>query len=679
MRNNKITAVVQARYNSVRFPGKILSNINGRSALEILLLRLKKSKNLTNIIISTTNDKRNISIKKICKKLNIKYFSGSENNVLDRYYKTALKFNIKNVIRITSDCPLIDPSLLDSMIKVYFEKKADYLSNTNPPTYPDGLDIEIFKFSALKKAWLNAKKSYDKEHVTPFLKKNNKLKKINFKNDKDYSKVRITLDEKSDLEVIRGIFKYFKNNIYFNLNDIIKLYKSEKKLFLKNMHLKRNYGGVISYGQKVWKRAQQIIPGGTMLYSKNPNLFLPNFWPTYYTKARGYSVWDLQGKKYSDLSSMGVGTNILGYAKKEIDDAVIKAIQNSNMSSLNCYEEVSLAEKLIEINPWAHMVKYARTGAEANSIAIRIARATTGKNKIAICGYHGWHDWYLAANLDDDQNLNNHLMRNLKINGVNKNLRKSVLTFDYNDFKGAKKILSSKDVAAVIMEVSRNVKPQNNFLKKIRSLTKNKNIILIFDECTSGFRENLGGLHRKFNVTPDIAVFGKALGNGYAITAVVGIKEVMENANSSFISSTFWTERIGPTAALKTIELMKKTQSWKIITEMGIKFKKQIKKIADKNKIKINIQGLDAMPKFEFDHEDKEIFTTFLSQEMLKKNILATNFIYFCINHDENIMKKYYECLDEVFFKISKTIKENISTKNLLEGPIKTSGLRYRP
>ena len=229
------------------------------------------------------------------------------------------------------------------------------------------------------------------------------------------------------------------------------------------------------------------------------------------------------------------------------------------------------------------------------------------------------------------------------------------------------------------MEVQRSKPPLPNYLETIKNLCHKNGIVLIFDECTSGFRETFGGLHKKYNIEPDMAMFGKALGNGYAITAVVGKKEIMENANNTFISSTFWTERIGPTAALKTLDIMEKNQTWKIISNKGKKFKKNLAKIANKNRIKISIQGLDAMPKFDFEHTDREIFTTFLSQEMLKKKILATNTLYFCINHDEKIMMKYYDCLDEVFFKINKSINQNSLSKNLLEGPIKTSGLRYRP
>ena len=222
---------------------------------------------------------------------------------------------------------------------------------------------------------------------------------------------------------------------------------------------------------------------------------------------------------------MGIGTNILGYGHPEVDAAVKKTISNGNMSTFNCPEEVELSEKIIQMHPWAHMVKLTRSGGEANAVAIRIARSYAKKrDKIAICGYHGWHDWYLAANLKSKNDLKSHLLPDLEINGVPKNLKNSTFSFEYNNIRQLKELIKKHDIGIVKMEVSRNIKPRDQFLHKVRKITQSKGIVLIFDECTSGFRESFGGLHLKYNVIPDIAIFGKALGNGYAINAVIGKK-----------------------------------------------------------------------------------------------------------------------------------------------------------
>jgi glutamate-1-semialdehyde 2,1-aminomutase len=674
----KVLAIIQARYNSTRFPGKVVKKINNKTILEILIRRLSKSKHISKIIVACSNNHNDKEIVTICKKLGVNYFIGSENDALDRFYHAAKKYKGINIVRITADCPLIDPKIVDDVISNFFLKNVDYSSNTNPPTFPDGLDVEVFKFSILKEAYMNAKKSEEREHVTPFIINNKKFKKFNLKNPIDYSSLRLTLDEKEDFILIAKIIKYFKNNLDFNLKNLLDLYKKKKFFFSINSHLVRNEGYNLNTGQKMWIRAKNVIPGGTMLFSKNPDLFLPKFWPAYFEKTKGCDVWDLEGRKYFDLSMMGVGTNILGYSRKEVDDAVRKAINKGNMSTLNSKEEILLAEKLVEMHPWAGKVRFARTGGEAAAIAVRIARAATGKDKIAICGYHGWHDWYLSANLSDSQNLNSHLMRNLPIQGVQKNLKSSGFVFEYNNFDQLKKIVSQNNIGTVIMEVSRNEPPKNNFLENVRKLTKNKNIVLIFDECTSGFRETFGGLHLKYKINPDIATFGKALGNGYAINAVIGKDSIMNYANSTFISSTFWTERIGSVAGLKTLEIMEKIKSWNIISSLGKKIKTNWEFLAKKNNIKIKIQGISALPRFDFVNVDNLYYKTFISQEFLKKKFLASNSIYLCTEHKLKILNNYFDILDSVFFKIGRSIEDKISPQKLLSGPVCIGGIRSK-
>ena len=673
-----VLAIIQARFNSTRFPGKVIQKIDNKTILEILIKRLSKSKYISKIIVACSKNPKDKTILDICKKLGVNYFTGSENDVLDRFYKAAKKYKGVNIVRITADCPLLDYQIVDDVISNFFLKKVDYASNIHPPTFPDGLDVEVFKFSALKEAYIKTGQSTEREHVTPFIINNKKFKKFNLKNYKDYSFLRLTLDEKEDFILIKKIINNFKNNLNFNFKNIVTLYENQKNFFLINNHLTRNEGYNLNTGQKMWKRAKNIIPGGTMLFSKNPDLFLPKFWPAYFEKTKGCNIWDLEGKKFLDLSLMGVGTNILGYSRKEVDDAVRKVIDKGNMSTLNSKEEILLAEKLVQMHPWSGKVRFTRTGGEAAAIAVRIARAATGKDKIAVCGYHGWHDWYLSANISNSENLNSHLMKNLPIQGVQKKLKNSAFVFEYNNFNKLKDIVSRNNIGAVIMEVSRNKNPKNNFLENVRQLTKNKNIVLIFDECTSGFRETFGGLHLKYKVNPDIATFGKALGNGYAINAVIGNESVMNYVNKTFISSTFWTERIGSAAALKTLEIMNKIKSWKIITDIGADVKKKWLQLSKIHNIKLDIKGLDAMPKFDFVNKNNLYYKTYISQEFLKKNFLASNSIYLCVNHNKNLINRYFDILDSIFFEIKKSIDGNSDAGKLLEGPVCISGIRSK-
>ena len=445
--------------------------------------------------------------------------------------------------------------------------------------------------------------------------------------------------------------------------------KKNKKIFEVNSKIKFNQRQNSDKGQKLWKRAKAIILGGNSLLSKNPNLFLPNKWPTYFSRSKGCKVWDLNNKQYTDMSLMGVGTNILGYSNKEVDNAVRKVIEKGNLTTLNCPEEVYLAEKLLNMHSWAKKVKFARTGGEANAIAIRIARSVGGKKNVAFCGYHGWHDWYLAANLRNQSTLDSHLMPGLDPLGVPLNLRNTSFGFEYNNFNQLKKLVDKENIGVIKMEVARSTQPNISFLKKVRDLATKKNIVLIFDECTTGFRQCFGGLHKLININPDMAIFGKALGNGYAITTVVGKRNVMDYAKNSFISSTFWTERIGPTAAIESLKIMHKIKSWEIITKIGKQIIKNWLELAKKNNLKINISGISALPSFNFSRKNLE-YKTLITQEMLKKDFLASNSIYVCTEHKINIIEAYMENLDNIFKIISQCENENRNIYDLLDGPI---------
>jgi glutamate-1-semialdehyde 2,1-aminomutase len=427
-------------------------------------------------------------------------------------------------------------------------------------------------------------------------------------------------------------------------------------------------------GQDLYKKAKQLIPGGTMLLSKRPEMFLPDQWPSYFSKAKGCEVWDLDGQKFIDMSIMGIGTNTLGYGHPEVDEAVQKTIVSGNMSTLNCPEEVYLAEKLIEINPWADMVRFARSGGEANAIAIRIARAASGRDGVAICGYHGWHDWYLSTNLNDGDGLAGHLIPGLDPAGVPKNLKNTVFPFRYNHFEELLEIVEKQDIGVIKMEVVRNFGPEDNFLQKIRKLVTDRNIVLIFDECTSGFRETFGGIYKKYGVEPDVAMYGKTIGNGYALTVVVGKKMIMEAAQKTFISSTFWTERIGPTAALATLRVMERIKSWDIITDLGNKMRDGWQKLAVLNDLKIKISGIPALSTYSFDSNYSLEYKTLITQEMLTKGFLASTNFYASTAHNEENMNLYFEALSEVYFLISECEKGNKNIHDLLKSSVCHSG-----
>lgn len=422
-------------------------------------------------------------------------------------------------------------------------------------------------------------------------------------------------------------------------------------------------------GQILWRRSKSLIPGGNMLLSKRAEMFLPEQWPAYFSKAKGCQVWDLDGNRYTDMCIMGIGTNTLGYGHAEVDAAVAATVQSGNMSTLNCPEEVYLAERLVEIHPWADMVRFARSGGEANAIAIRIARAASGRDKVAICGYHGWHDWYLSANLSDEGGLDGHLLPGLEPKGVPRNLQGTVFPFNYNNFEELKALVDQHDIGVIKMEVSRNRGAEKDFLHKVRQLATERRIVLVFDECTSGFRQTFGGLHKLYGVEPDMAMFGKAMGNGYAITATIGRREVMEAAQSTFISSTFWTERIGPTAALKTLEVMERVKSWEAITNTGLEIRARWQALAERTGLQLDHWGLPALTGFTIKSPKALEYKTLITQEMLTRGYLATTGVYVCTDHTPEVIDGYFAALEPIF-RLIKECEDGRDVMSLLKGPV---------
>jgi len=423
-------------------------------------------------------------------------------------------------------------------------------------------------------------------------------------------------------------------------------------------------------GQKLWEKAKTHIPGGNQLLSKRSELFLPKQWPSYYKKAKGCELWDLDDNNYFDFAGMGVTACVLGYADDDVDNAVKDAITNGSMGTLNSYEEVELAEKLIEIHPWAEMVRFSKTGGEACAIAIRIARAASGKSHIAFCGYHGWHDWYLSANLSDGSNLNTQLLPGLDTKGVPEELQGTAHPFYYNDYDSFQKVINEHgdNIGVIIMEPQRGTPPKNEFLTKIEEFADSKNIVLIFDEVSSGFHNNFGGIHLTLGVEPDIAIFAKALGNGYPISAIIGKREVMDAAQDTFISSTMWTERLGFTAAIACLKKMEKQSVQEKLVDYGIKIKNGWKKASQEAGVKIIINGLNSIPNFSFDYDNSTELLTYFNQEMLARGFLANSSTATTFAYSDEIIDNYINNVIQVFSKINEL---DYDIDKYLKGPVK--------
>ena len=431
-------------------------------------------------------------------------------------------------------------------------------------------------------------------------------------------------------------------------------------------------------GQDLYRKARLRIPGGTQLLSKRPELFLPDQWPSYYSRAKGAEVWDLDGRKFTDMSYMGIGACVIGYADDDVDRAVKEAIDVGTMTTLNCPEEVELADLLCELHPWADMVRYTRAGGEALSVAVRIARAKTGRDRVAFCGYHGWHDWYLAANLFEKDALGGHLLTGLEPSGVPRQLTGTALPFHFNQIEELEHVLGDRreEFAAIVVEPVRNFDPETGFLERIKEIAEQIGAVLIFDEVTSGFRLNTGGVHLVYGVSPHIAVFAKAIANGFPMAAIVGTGDVMQAAQGSFISSTFWTEKIGPVAALATLRKHRDLDMSSHLIKIGRLVQQAWRDAAEQSGLSISVTGIPPLAHFSFDYPNGLAMRTLFTQIMLEAGFLATGGFYAAFAHQESDVERYASAASEAFALIA-AARERNELEKLLKGPVAHAGF-YR-
>ena len=430
-------------------------------------------------------------------------------------------------------------------------------------------------------------------------------------------------------------------------------------------------------GWALWQKACRLMPGGGQLLSKRPELFAPEQWPTYFSKAKGCRVWDLSGRDYVDMQ-MSVGQAICGYADTDVDAAVLRRIANGVTTTLNSPDEVALAELLCELFECAEMVRFARTGGEALAVAVRIARAHTGRDRVAFCGYHGWSDWYLAANLIGTDTLEGHLLPGLAAEGVPKGLAGTVLPFEYNHPEQLEALLSKHrgEFAAIIMEPIRQHEPTAEFLPTVRRLADEHGCVLIFDEVTVGFRYAMGGAQEVLGVTGDMAVIAKAMSNGYAMSAVMGRRDVMNSAQRSFISSSYWTEGVGPTAALATIEKLRAVDAPAHFWRLGERLQQGLRERAAEHGLAVRVLGRPPLTAMAFDvGADSMAISTLFSQEMLARGYLASKSVILSLAHDDAVVDAYLSAVGETFGVLAEAIAAGDVTSRL-RGPVAQSTFR---
>ena len=428
-------------------------------------------------------------------------------------------------------------------------------------------------------------------------------------------------------------------------------------------------------GAELWQRARTVISGGTGLLSKRAEMFDAKSWPSYFSRCSGSDVWDLNDRRYVDFAG-GVGAILLGYADPEVTAAVQRRLALGTYCSLVNPQEVELAEKLLALHPWAGKVRYARGGGDAMTMAVRIARAATGRSGVAFCGYHGWHDWYLAANLGETDALNGHLLPGLEPKGVPRELKGTALPFRYNDLASLEAALAQLggNLAAVVMEPMRSQLPKDDFIAKVAARCRAAGGVFVVDEVTSGLRYGHPGALTRFGVEPDVAVYAKAMSNGFPFGAVVGRDAIMQAADGSFISSSYWTDGVGPAAALAVLEKVERLGVQQIIWDRGEKLQSSLRSLAARHlACRLVVGGMPATPTMVFDlGADAPLAQTLYVRKMRERGFLVAGYYYVMLAHDDTRIASMLSAADETMGEIAAIINRG----NLAEESGVARGLR---
>jgi glutamate-1-semialdehyde 2,1-aminomutase/spore coat polysaccharide biosynthesis protein SpsF len=574
-----ILGVLQARASSSRLPGKVLKPLVGEPMLIRQLERLGRARKIGRLIVATSTDPSDDVLAQALAARGIECHRGSLDDVLDRFYRAAAKHSPKHVVRLTGDCPLADPVLIDQVIEFHLRGGFDYSSSALEPTYPDGLDVEVATFAALETAFKEATTKSDREHVMPFLHRQPARFKLgSFKGERDLSMLRWTVDEADDFDLISQIYEeLYPKNAAFSTADVLALLERRPALKTSNTRHGRNEGYALSQRKEelakryrnsegLLERALKHVPLGSQTFSKSITQYPRGVSPYFIKKAKGSRAWDVDGNEYLDFVNALCAIS-LGHADPDVNATVKAQLDDGVLFTLPHPLEIEVAETICEMVPCAEMVRFGKNGSDATAGAVRVARAFTGHDHVAVCGYHGWQDWYIGSTA-----------RN---RGVPKATQELTHVFPYNDLEALERTLKQHPggYAAVIMEPMNVSEPAKGYLESVKRMAHEHGALLIFDETITGFRYANGGAQELLGVTPDLATFGKAMANGYPLSAVAGRADVMKLMEEIFFSFTFGGETLSLAASLATMKKLKAQPVIETMTKRGTRLIEGLKQI----------------------------------------------------------------------------------------------------
>jgi glutamate-1-semialdehyde aminotransferase/spore coat polysaccharide biosynthesis protein SpsF (cytidylyltransferase family) len=682
----KTIAVVQARTSSTRLPRKVLAPIGPHSMIERLLRQLSGCRRLHGVIVATSNDAADDELAAHLATVGADVFRGDLVDVLSRYAAVAERAKADAIVRLTGDCPLHTPDTIDEVVQAFFTSGADYATNTEPYTRPDGLDVEIFTAGALREANLNALPGPDREHVTPYIRRSPTVRRHYHLHSQGPrgDGLRWTVDEPADLAFVRQVWSRLDElgsgpHTYETVMSVARTIEPSNAEvqnlgYYKSLFLASPCEGApalaLGRSEKWLQRSEQVIPGGAQTYSKSWRQHIRGVAPIFLERGAGARVWDVDGNEYIDLIQ-GLLPNLLGYAHPEVDRAVYERSKLGHSFSLAHPLEVELAERLSRLIPCAEMVRFGKNGSDATAGAVRAARAFTKRDHVAVCGYHGWQDWFIGTTS--------------RTAGVPKAVRELAHAFPYNDLEALDRLLSSQPggFAAVIMEPFNFVWPADGYLDGVKQLAHKHGALLIFDEICTGFRIGLSGAQGHFGVVPDLAAFGKAMGNGYAISCVAGRRDVMQMFEDAFFSFTFAGDVGAMAAAMTVLDILEHGDGYARLAAAGRALMDGTTALAEMAGLAdhIRVQGHPHWQLLRFvdaDGRDDPALKTLWNQEAIRRGvlILSTHNVSAALGYAEleHVLRAYAGA----FKFIGEQMRKNVDLAALLDGPIPSPAFRAR-
>ena len=644
----RTVVIIQARMSSSRLPGKVLADIAGMPSIVFMVERVRRAKASDQIVVATSLDASDDPLASALRDHGVACIRGSLDDVLERFALAAEITGADRIIRLTGDCPLIDPSVIDAVAGLV-GANCDYASNVDPPTFPDGLDVEAFTRAALGAARDRARQGSDREHVTPWMRRaESGLRCKVFRAPTDLSALRWTVDYPDDLDRVRSMIAELPGSPFeADYRDFLRLVSAGQNAGAP--HHDRNEGyaksvlsdeeqtgqgsGVAgSYrrfdaSEAMLERAQRVIPLGSQTFSKSRTHWPVGVSPLYLERGDGSRVWDVDGNEYVDfVNSLCALT--LGYRDPDVDAAVRAQLEGGVILSLPHRLEAEVAERICEMVPCAEMVRFGKNGSDATAGAVRVARAFTGRDHVAVCGYHGWQDWYIGSTA-------RHL-------GVPDATRALTHSFLYNDISSLHAVFAAHpgSVAAVILEPMNIDWPAPGFLEEVKALAAREGALLIFDETITGFRFANGGAQQLFGVTPDLSCFGKGLANGHPVSAVAGRRDVMMLMEEIFFSFTFGGELLSLAAAKAVLDKLQREPVLDSIAARGDTLMQRLGQIIERNGLG-TVFGVKGHPSWSFltvtGTPGVDVFETktLLMQELHQRGILSVGTHNISFAHDD--------------------------------------------